>query len=715
MREKALTKVLHGQVAVQSKNGSKVAKIGPKKYVELAREKTDKIFVVIVEFGDERHPDYPDLNPDPRDNPADTFNGPLHNQIAEPDRLVDNTTIWQADYGADHYRDLYFSQDAKADSVANYFEKQSSGRYSVTGEVSDWVKVRYNEARYGRNDCGQSVCRNAWRLIADGVNAWVAQRKAAGASTDAIKADLAQYDTWDRYDFDGDGDFNEPDGYIDHFQIVHAGVDEATGGGVQGEDAIWSHRWYAFGTDVGRTGPPNNKVGGTEIGDTGMWVGDYTMQPENGGLGVFAHEYAHDLGLPDEYDTTGQGENSTGFWTLMSSGSYLGPGKRDIGGRPGDLSAWDKLQLGWLKYDVAYAGQRSRHTLGPAEFNTDNPQAVAVVLPEKKKVVELADPPEGDKAWWSTMGDNLDTSMTREIMLPAGQPAQLSFSTWYDIEEDFDYAYVEVDDGGGWKALANDITDPGAGNGITGSSGGWVDTAFDLSPYAGKTVKLRFHYRTDTALTMKGFLADAITVTSGPDVVFADGAEEGANGWTLGGFEATNGTVESFHPTFYVAAHRSYVSYDKALRTGPYNFGFPQTRPDFVEHFPYQDGLLVWYWDTSQNDNNVSQHPGEGLILPVDAHPQPMTAPDESAWRTRIQTYDATFGLDGTDAFTLHLNNVPQRFESKPAVSTFDDSRTYWFPANPESGVNVANTGTALRVISRNGARMAVEVGATTT
>ena len=32
---------------------------------------------------------------------------------------------------------------------------------------------------------------------------------------------------------------------------------------------------------------------------TGIWVGDYTIQPENGGLGVFAHEFGHDLGLPD--------------------------------------------------------------------------------------------------------------------------------------------------------------------------------------------------------------------------------------------------------------------------------------------------------------------------------------------------------------------------------------------------------------------------------
>ena len=41
-----------------------------------------------------------------------------------------------------------------------------------------------------------------------------------------------------------------------------------------------------------------------------------------------------------------------------------------------------------------------------------------------------------------------------------------------------------------------------------------------------------------------------------------------------------------------------------------------------MEHYPYQNGMLVTYWDSSQGDNNVGDHPGEGLILPVDAHPQ---------------------------------------------------------------------------------------------
>ncbi|MCZ9337461.1 immune inhibitor A, partial [Streptomyces sp. TRM76130] len=157
------------------------------------------------------------------------------------------------------------------------------------------------EARYGSNDC--DTC--AWNAVQDGVTAWVADQEAAGRSLAEIQADLSEYDVWDRYDHDGDGDFNEPDGYIDHFQLVHAGEDESAGGGAQGEDAIWAHRWYAFGTDAGSTGPADNRLGGTEIGDTGLWIGDYTIQPENGGLGVFAHEYGHDLGLPDEYDTAG--------------------------------------------------------------------------------------------------------------------------------------------------------------------------------------------------------------------------------------------------------------------------------------------------------------------------------------------------------------------------------------------------------------------------
>ena len=67
------------------------------------------------------------------------------------------------------------------------------------------------------------------------------RRALAGAN-----AFLASFDVWDRYNLDGDTNFNEPDGYIDHFQSVHAGEGEEVGGGALGSDAIWSHRWYAW-------------------------------------------------------------------------------------------------------------------------------------------------------------------------------------------------------------------------------------------------------------------------------------------------------------------------------------------------------------------------------------------------------------------------------------------------------------------------------------
>jgi immune inhibitor A len=721
LRQEALKQAASGKADIQTRKGSKVVAVGKDRatgktqYVELAREKTDKIFVVLAEFGNERHPDYPDLDPDDRDTPASTFDGPTHNQIAQPDRSKDNSNIWQADYNREHFQNMYFGKGR--DSVAGYYDRQSSGRYTVEGYVGDWVKVQYNEARYGRNSCGGSSCNNTWELIKDGVNAWVAQQKAAGKTDEEIKTALGEYDEWDRYDFDGDGNFNEADGYIDHFQIVHAGTGEETGGGAQGEDAIWSHRWYAFATSIGQSGPENNLGGGAQIGETGIWVGDYTIQPENGGLGVFAHEYGHDLGLPDEYDTSGSGESPAGFWTLMASGSYLGPGdEHGIGTLPGDMNAWDKFQLGWLDYDTALAGQKSRHTLGPAEYNTKNPQAVIVNLPKKERTLTLAPPPEGKQARWSTQGNDLVSTMTRDVELPAGQKATLAFKAWYEIEADFDFGFVEVDDGSGWKTVKGNISSPNPdhNNGITGTSEDkWVDAAFDLSAYAGKTVKLRMRYQTDGGVSLRGLMADQIALDVDGTQVFADNAEDGDGGWTAEKFKATTGTEVSEHKTYYIAEARKNVSYDKGLRTGPYQFGFPQSKPDWVEHYPYQNGLLVSYWDTSFEDNNTGEHPGEGLILPIDSTPAPIALPDGSGkfWRTRVNMYDAPLRLTKTSAFGVHYNEIAQNFASHKGVATFDDTQKYWYEEAPDQGVKVPGHGVTITVLEEDGLITKVAVG----
>ncbi|MEK9520722.1 immune inhibitor A domain-containing protein [Streptomyces sp. NPDC087908] len=738
-RKAALEQVLSGESKVERRNGSQVVKLDNKKYVELGREKTDKIFTILVEFGDKvDNTTLVDRADDDTTEPKPKYGGtpgPLHNKIAKPDRAHDNSTDWKADYNQKHFQDLYFGtgKDAKGQdkqSLKTYYEKTSSGRYSVDGNVSDWVKVEYNEARYGSNYCGNSNCSNVWDAVRDGVTAFVADQKAKGRTDAQIKADMAQYDLWDRYDFDGDGNFNEPDGYIDHFQIVHAGEDESAGGGAQGGDALWAHRWYAYGTNAGKTGPANNKAGGTQIGDSGIWVGDYTMQPENGGLGVFAHEYGHDLGLPDLYDTSGAAgaENSTGFWSLMSSGSWLGRGKDAIGDLPGDMNAWDKLQLGWLNYTkVANEARKwnSTHKLGVAEYNTKNPQALVVELPKKAVTTDVVAPAEGASQWWSNMGDDLKNTLTRSVDLTGKKSASLKLKGWYDIELDYDYLYTEVstDGGASWTALDGTADgkplprDASGAPALTDVSGTHKELVYGLDAYAGKKFDLRFRYQTDGGAGGKGFTADAITLTADGATVFADGAENGDNGWTAKGFSRVGKGFTKEYEQYYIAENRQYVSYDATLKVGPYNFGFTGDKASWVEHYPYQNGLLIWKWDLSQKDNNTAVHPGQGLILPVDSHPTPLKWKDGTLMRNRVQAYDSTFGTYKTDGMLLHKADVASFVPSLPGNPVFDDRKgTYWFKETARAGVQVTDTNTKIQVVKepKNGETITVRVGPST-
>ncbi len=715
LKQKAIEQVAYGKAT-----GGAVVQVAHGQFVELEREGEDLIWTVLGEFGD-------------LESPFGILQGgavgPQHNQIPEPDRTVDNTTIWTDDFSEGYYQDLLFDTTPGVNSMANWYIEQSSNRYSVDGDVTDWVGVPYRAAHYGRDYCGSIVCATTWWFVEDSVDAWYAGQLAAGMSAAEIDDYLSQYDVWDRYDHDGDGNFDEADGYIDHFQSVHAGEGQEAGGGSYGADAIWSHRWYVQTTGIGAGGPTLDDgtvvpFGGTQVGDSKYWIGDYTIEPENGGVGVFAHEFGHDLGLPDLYDTsgnTGGAENSTGFWTMMSSGSWLNNGTEDIGSAPGHFGNWEKFQLGWLNYEVAFAGEKSEHKLGPAETNTKQAQGLFVVLPDKEVTETLAEPYAGDFFYYSGAGNDLDSVMYKEFDLPAS--AELTAQVNFDIEVDWDYAYVVASSDGGatWTGVPTDrstATDPNGqnfGNGITGSSGGWVSLTADLSAFTGPTL-VGFRYWTDVAVINPGFMADEISV-SGDPAVYGGETDEG---WTLDGFRVTTGTETGFYFNAYVAEFRQYRGYDDGLRTGPYNFGFLDNPllGNYVEHLPYQDGLLISYWDTSFADNNVGDNcliPGNrcgGLILPIDAHPEIMYRADGGIWRNRIQSYDSTFGLQPTDAVTLHWLSEASYHPSLPAVPIFNDTIQHWRSDNPTGGVINPNTGTQIRVksVSAQGSFMQVEV-----
>ena len=729
-RQQAIGDVLAGRAKVETRGTSKVTRNKDGRYVQLSQERSDAIFTILSDFGTKT--DYTFTGKDENGNPVSLATGgtagPVHNTIAEPDRLWDggatddNSTLWRKDFSPAHYQDMFFGSGQE--SFKDFYEKQSSGRYSVTGDVSDWVQVPYNESRYGRNapSSWDTVAANDlegsgyWAFVQDTVNAWYAKQKAAGQSDAQIKAYLAQFDKWDRYDYDHDGNFDEPDGYIDHFQAIHAGEGEEAGGGDQGADAIWSHRWYAFPTDKGRTGPTGNLNGGTQIGDTGLWVGDYTTEPENGGLGVFAHEFGHDLGLPDLYDTAG-GDNGTGFWTLMSGGSWLNHGTEDIGSTPGYMAAWEKYQLGWLDAKVVQYGKGVKgQRLGIAEATSRTaPQGIVVNLPEKQVTTTYPTPASGSKQWFGGNADNLENTLTRDVDLTGTTSPVLSFATSYFTESGYDFAYVDVSADGGqsWESPWK----------VTGDSKGWQTVTLDLAKYAGKKVTLRFRYSTDGGYTERGIVVDDIALKDGATTLFTSGAENAPEGWTANGWTAVGASETKSYPQAYFLENRQYAGYDTTLRTGPYNFGEPYTQPSWVERFPYQNGLLVSYWDGSQKNNNTAVHPGAGRVLQVDAFSDPVVFPNGKKLGNRRQPFDATFGLERTDAVTFHRQDLvggqpvtsSVTVPSRQMQATFDDSdpNRYWSALNPWSSVKVAGTGTSVTVTKsqQGGQELVLDIG----
>jgi immune inhibitor A len=288
----------------------------------------------------------------------------------------------------------------------------------------------------------------------------------------------------------------------------------------------------------------------------------------------------------------------------------------------------------------------------------------------------------------------------------------------FDIETDWDYAYLIASTDGGttWTNVHTNLstnTDPNDqnfGEGITGTTDGeWVPLMADLVAFAGQAdVLVGFRYWTDPFVNPIGFMVDEIMIGANGPFGAEDPAADGFTFVPPDGFHATTGLESSFVFNAYVLEYRQYNGYDASLKTGPYNFGFldQPNRQNWVEHFPYQDGLLISYWNAQYDpgevggldiDNNTSEHPGEGFLLPVDAHPVPMFNAEGDPWRARVQSYDSTFGTQRTERIELHVNSEVSVHPQQKAVPLFDDSKRYWNPASPLAGVKVPTHGVQIQ------------------
>ncbi|WP_252275096.1 immune inhibitor A domain-containing protein [Nocardioides sp. LMS-CY] len=728
LRQQAVEELLDGDAELKGRGRNRTIEMANGVEVEYGVTQHANLLTFLVEFGE--------------DDPADLANedfpaeGPLHNEIPAPGPS-DNSTYWKADFNRQHFEDMFFNgmPEQGGESFKDLYSEMSSGRFDLEGDVSDWVQVPHSEAFYSDED-GYENQPEMTAFIGDSATAWYDAQVVAGKTDDEIRDYLAQYDQWDRYDIDGDGDYDEPDGYIDHFQAVHAGEGEEAGADIW---TIWSHRWAANTDGFGEDGPecpagmdveaPESDclVGGVQIGDTGYWIFDYTTEPENGGLGVFAHEFGHDLGLRDYYDT-GSGDNSNGFWTLMDSGSWLGHGDGATGNSAGHMGATEKLFLGWYGRETADgfadlavvdgAGASEEVVLGPSYHATSTgKQAVLVTLPEGH---DIATGPvsTGNYLYSGTKDDTSVTATSPPISLPGGSPL-LTANVAYSIENGADFAYLQVrPDGGDWSNVMTSSSV--AGGGITGNQLSFADITADLSAYAGQEVQLRWAYVTDANTHGAGFLVRNVSVGT---YSTAFGA---TNDWVLDGFHSVvDGQYEYDFAHSYVAENRTFDGYDVALSQGPYSHDYAVSAPGKkVDHYSYEDGLLVYYSNGAYGDNNTSEHPGYGANLPVDANPASITwsgTGADAAANGRLQAFDATFDVDETNALSLTREVVGGGSQSvdvpaRPSVPVFDDSNVdgYWTEdANGWFSTKVAGAGTMIQVVSsdKSADKMVLKVG----
>ena len=152
--------------------------------------------------------------------------------------------------------------------------------------------------------------------------------------------------------------------------------------------------------------------------------------------------------------------------------------------------------------------------------------------------------------WWSNSGDSISSTLTRALDLRDRSAATLTYQVWFNVEEDWDYGYVEISTNQGrtWDVLetpSSTSKNPignGFGPGYSGSTQDWIDETVDLGNYAGREVLLRLHYVTDDAVNGAGLCFRQIELSGVPGV--ATVALDDAEGWQPEGFVFINNRVK---------------------------------------------------------------------------------------------------------------------------------------------------------------------------
>ncbi|MFO8062600.1 MAG: M6 family metalloprotease domain-containing protein [bacterium] len=227
-------------------------------------------------------------------------------------------------YDTTHYNNMFSSLNsyshpgcgsAYTGSVRDFYIENSYGQFDIVSTTTIWYTApdTFNYYCNGDGTSGTSddygfgsYPNNVQSLVEDAL-----------AASDA-NVDFSLYD-------------NDGDGYVDALFVVHAGPGAEAMPAAARPDYIWSHAWSIS----------------SQLRD-GVYISSYSMEPQDGKIGVFCHEFGHVLGLPDLYDTDYSSEG-IGDWGVMSGGSWGYKSTQDMGGtHPVHFCGPFKYALGWV-------------------------------------------------------------------------------------------------------------------------------------------------------------------------------------------------------------------------------------------------------------------------------------------------------------------------------------------------------------------------------
>ena len=298
------------------------------------------------------------------------------------------------------------------------------------------------------------------------------------------------------------------------------------------------------------------------------------QEEANGIAGVDA--VLADLGFPQRFDDV---------FATWAAANYLSGARLPEPGQGGPY-AYRTVEIP----EVAVAADHRRFPVeqraGVSQYGTDfirlrSDEPLTVVFTGTRQIPLLpVSAFSGDHYWTTLPADRSDMRLTGRFDLSGLASATLNFQTWFDIEEDWDYAYVavSVDDGASWQLLdlpgmsRDNPQGNSYGPGYTGRSGRradaatvggdppqWIAVSADLTPYAGREILLRFEYVTDDTVHDAGWALDDIAV---PELGFADDGETDSGVWTMEGFARHDNVLPQHYVVQLIRLSRSLLGED---------------------------------------------------------------------------------------------------------------------------------------------------------